>query len=65
MTVHISGSLSEFAASNFGENGSSKNISDCVRDLKPRHRCPNCPERLLVSQNLGQDDPVSEGSSQS
>ena len=31
---------------------------------KPRHRCPSCPERLLVLQNLGQDDPKSEGSSQ-
>ncbi|MBD1205459.1 MAG: XRE family transcriptional regulator [Rhodobacteraceae bacterium] len=32
---------------------------------KQRHICPSCPERLLVLQNLGQDDPVSEGSSQS
>ena len=31
---------------------------------KQRHRCPSCPERLLVLQNLGQDDPKSEGSSQ-
>ena len=27
-------------------------------------RCPSCPERLLVLQNLGQNDSVSEGSSQ-
>jgi hypothetical protein len=31
---------------------------------QPRHRCPSCPERLLIIQNLRQDDPKSEGSSQ-
>ncbi len=28
-----------------------------------RHRCAGCPERLLVLQILGQDEPRSEGSS--
>ena len=32
---------------------------------KAQHKCPSCPERLLVLQSLGQDDPKSEGSSQS
>ena len=33
MTVRISGALSEFVASNVGENGSYENISEYVRDL--------------------------------
>lgn len=33
MTVRISGALSEFVASNVGENGSCENISEYVRDL--------------------------------
>lgn len=33
MTVRISGALSEFVASNVGENGAYENISEYVRDL--------------------------------
>ena len=33
MTVRISGALSEFVASNVGENGTYENISEYVRDL--------------------------------
>ena len=33
MTVRISGALSEFLASNVGENGAYENISEYVRDL--------------------------------
>ena len=33
MTVRISGALSEFVASNVGENGDYENISEYVRDL--------------------------------
>ena len=38
MTVRISGALSEFVASNVGENGSYENISEYVRDLIRRDR---------------------------
>ena len=30
---------------------------------EPQHRCAGCPERILVLQNLGQDDARSKGSS--
>ena len=33
MSVRISGALSEFVASNVGENGSYENVSEYVRDL--------------------------------
>ena len=38
MTVRISGALSEFVASNVGENGSYENISEYVRDLIRRDK---------------------------
>ena len=38
MTVRISGMLSEFVASNVGENGSYENISEYVRDLIRRDK---------------------------
>jgi putative addiction module CopG family antidote len=38
MTVRISGTLSEFVASNVGENGSYENISEYVRDLIRRDK---------------------------
>jgi putative addiction module CopG family antidote len=38
MTVRISGVLSEFVASNVGENGSYENISEYVRDLIRRDK---------------------------
>ena len=38
MTVRISGALSEFVASNVGENGSNENISEYVRDLIRRDK---------------------------
>jgi putative addiction module CopG family antidote len=38
MTVRISGQLSEFVASNVGENGSYENISEYVRDLIRRDK---------------------------
>jgi putative addiction module CopG family antidote len=40
MTVRISGALSEFVASNVGENGSYENISEYVRDLIRRDKEP-------------------------
>lgn len=36
MTVRLSGALSEFVASNVGENGAYENISEYVRDLVRR-----------------------------
>jgi putative addiction module CopG family antidote len=38
MTVRISGTLSEFVASNVGENGAYENISEYVRDLIRRDK---------------------------
>lgn len=38
MTVRLSGALSEFVASNVGENGSYENISEYVRDLIRRDK---------------------------
>ena len=38
MTVRISGALSEFVASNVGENGDYENISEYVRDLIRRDK---------------------------
>ena len=38
MTVRISGALSEFVASNVGENGSYENICEYVRDLIRRDK---------------------------
>jgi antitoxin ParD1/3/4 len=38
MTVRISGALSEFVASNVGEQGSYENISEYVRDLIRRDK---------------------------
>ena len=38
MTVRISGAMSEFVASNVGENGSYENISEYVRDLIRRDK---------------------------
>ncbi len=38
MTVRISGALSEFVASNVGENGNYENISEYVRDLIRRDK---------------------------
>ena len=38
MTVRISGALSQFVASNVGENGSYENISEYVRDLIRRDK---------------------------
>ena len=38
MTVRISGALSEFVASNVGENGSYENISEYIRDLIRRDK---------------------------
>ena len=38
MTVRISGALSEFVASNVGENGSYENTSEYVRDLIRRDK---------------------------
>ncbi len=38
MTVRISGALSEFVASNVGENGSYENIIEYVRDLIRRDK---------------------------
>jgi antitoxin ParD1/3/4 len=38
MTVRISGALSEFVASNVGENGAYENISEYVRDLIRRDK---------------------------
>lgn len=38
MTVRISGALSEFVASNVGDNGSYENISEYVRDLIRRDK---------------------------
>ena len=38
MTVRITGALSEFVASNVGENGSYENISEYVRDLIRRDK---------------------------
>ena len=38
MTVRISGALSEFVASNVGENGSYENISEYIRDLIRREQ---------------------------
>jgi putative addiction module CopG family antidote len=38
MTVRISGALSEFMASNVGENGAYENISEYVRDLIRRDK---------------------------
>lgn len=38
MTVRVSGALSEFVASNVGENGSYENISEYVRDLIRRDK---------------------------
>ena len=38
MTVRISGALSEFVASNVGENGSYENISEYVRHLIRRDK---------------------------
>ena len=48
MTVRISGALSEFVASNVGENGSYENISEYVRDLRP----DNDLEGAAVDDNL-------------
>ena len=38
MTVRISGALSEFVASNVGDNGDYENISEYVRDLIRRDK---------------------------
>lgn len=38
MTVRLSGALSDFVASNVGENGSYENISEYVRDLIRRDK---------------------------
>lgn len=38
MSVRISGALSEFVASNVGENGSHENVSEYVRDLIRRDK---------------------------
>ena len=38
MTVRISGPLSDFVATNVGENGSYENISEYVRDLIRRDK---------------------------
>ena len=38
MTVRISGALSEFVASNVGENGAYENVSEYIRDLIRRDK---------------------------
>ena len=38
MTVRLSGALSDFVATNVGENGSYENISEYVRDLIRRDK---------------------------
>ena len=38
MTVRVSGALSEFVASNVGENGSYENVSEYIRDLIRRDK---------------------------
>jgi putative addiction module CopG family antidote len=43
MTVRLSGALSDFVASNVGENGSYENVSEYVRDLIRRDK--ECVER--------------------
>jgi antitoxin ParD1/3/4 len=38
MTVRVSGALSEFVASNVGENGRYENVSEYIRDLIRRDK---------------------------
>ncbi|MCF4167156.1 addiction module antitoxin [Zavarzinia compransoris] len=38
MTVRVSGALSEFVASNVGEDGSYENVSEYIRDLIRRDK---------------------------
>ncbi|MEQ9488333.1 MAG: addiction module antitoxin [Alphaproteobacteria bacterium] len=38
MTVRVSGALSEFVASNIGDNGNYENVSEYVRDLIRRDK---------------------------
>lgn len=38
MTVRLGGALSEFVATNVGENGSYENVSEYIRDLIRRDR---------------------------
>ena len=49
MTVRISGALSEFVASNVGENGSYENISEYVRDLIRRGQIHEVKEAMDTS----------------
>ncbi len=38
MTIRLSGTLSEFVASNVGEDGDYENVSECIRDLIRREK---------------------------
>ena len=38
LTVRLSGTLSEYVASNVGEDGSYGNVSECIRDLIRRDK---------------------------
>lgn len=55
MTVRVSGVLSEFVASNVGEDGAYENVSEYIRDLirrdKERVEC-EAFERLKAELNL-------------
>ena len=49
MTVRLSGSLSEFVATNVGEQGAYESVSECIRDLIRRdkmHKEQEAFERL-------------------
>ena len=50
MTVRISGALSEFVASNVGENGSHENISEYVRDQILTAKPSACDRERLASE---------------
>ena len=54
MTVRISGALSEFVASNVGENGSYENISEYIRDLIRKDQEEQAVQRLrgLIEEGL-------------